>query len=270
MRKELYLSISEFSRISDVNRKKLIFYDKIGLFKPAMVKPNGYRYYAHWQVETITVISLLSDLGMSLDEIKRYLNQYGPNTALRVLREQDELLTQRIEKLRSSQSMLRTRISMMEKALAAPEDIFQVVEREKLPIYQSDGFRCDADKIPDEQWVSFYNACEQNHIPFCYPVGYIVRQEDLLRGAYSIISYLFSRAENTAAANSVMPAGRYLVGYGNFHYGDAAELYRQMCAYAERHHLMLGGNAYEEYLLDELIADRPDGFKVRVSIKLQT
>lgn len=158
---------------------------------------------------------------------------------------------------------------MIEEGLAASEDAFQIVEREELLIYQSDHFRYDAGEIPDEQWVAFYKACEQKHIPFCYPVGYIVRREDLLCGAYSTISHLFSRTENTASANSVMPAGRYLVGYGNYHYGDATELYRRMCVHAEQYHLMLGGNAYEEYLLDELIADRPEEFKVKISIKLE-
>ena len=67
-----YLSISDFSRLSSVSRKALIYYDRIGLFKPDFVKENGYRYYSHHQIETITVINTLSGSGMSLEQIKEF------------------------------------------------------------------------------------------------------------------------------------------------------------------------------------------------------
>ena len=44
MKKESFFSISEFSKLSDISRKALIFYDKAGLFPPARVDENGYRY----------------------------------------------------------------------------------------------------------------------------------------------------------------------------------------------------------------------------------
>ena len=39
-------SIGELSKLQNLSRQTLIFYDKIGLFCPAYVDPeNGYRYY---------------------------------------------------------------------------------------------------------------------------------------------------------------------------------------------------------------------------------
>lgn len=43
--KDNYLTISEFSKISEISRKTLIFYDNIGLFSPEYTASNGYRYY---------------------------------------------------------------------------------------------------------------------------------------------------------------------------------------------------------------------------------
>ena len=42
--KDNYLTISEFSRISEIKRKALIFYDNTGVFSPKYTAPNGYRY----------------------------------------------------------------------------------------------------------------------------------------------------------------------------------------------------------------------------------
>ncbi|WP_301426247.1 MerR family DNA-binding transcriptional regulator [Carnobacterium sp.] len=44
MEKE-YLTISQFSALSGISRKTLIYYDKIDLFSPKMVTDKGYRMY---------------------------------------------------------------------------------------------------------------------------------------------------------------------------------------------------------------------------------
>ena len=47
------LKISEFSKIAEISRKGLIFYDNIGVFSPEYTAPNGYRYYSHEQIYLI-------------------------------------------------------------------------------------------------------------------------------------------------------------------------------------------------------------------------
>lgn len=269
MRKERYLSISEFAKISDISRKALIFYDNIGLFKPAMVKANGYRYYAHWQIETITVISILSELGMPLEEIKKYLYQYETDEAYQMLKNQDQVIEQKIEKLRSTREMLRMRVRLMEEGMRADTD-FHVVEQEETPLYLSEPFHYDTNEMPDELWVRFYTNCEKRQISFCYPICYVVTYEDLRAGHYQMVSRLCFRMVDMEKANGVMPKGRYLVGYRNFHYGDTFPLYEEMCRYIEEHHLKIRGNAYEEYILDELTTCRPEDYRVKLSILLES
>ena len=50
-------SIGQFARLHEVNKKTLMWYDEIGLLKPAVTKPNGYRYYTYsaptWHSATI-------------------------------------------------------------------------------------------------------------------------------------------------------------------------------------------------------------------------
>lgn len=72
------LTISEFSRISEVKRKTLIFYDTIGVFCPKYTAPNGYRYYAHEQIYVISMIQILKELGIPLSKIKDYTADITP------------------------------------------------------------------------------------------------------------------------------------------------------------------------------------------------
>lgn len=64
--------ITEFSKIVQVSRRLLQYYDDIGLFAPAYTDPHtGYRFYTADQLPAIARILALKDLGLSLDQIRR-------------------------------------------------------------------------------------------------------------------------------------------------------------------------------------------------------
>jgi DNA-binding transcriptional MerR regulator len=68
--------IGEFSRIGRVTIDTLRHYDALGLLKPAKVDPvTGYRYYTAKQLQTLNRIIALKDVGLSLNEIARILQE---------------------------------------------------------------------------------------------------------------------------------------------------------------------------------------------------
>ena len=69
------LKIGDFSRLSRVTVKALRYYDEIGLLKPVEVdRFTGYRYYSAEQLPRLNRILVLKNLGLSLEEISRMLN----------------------------------------------------------------------------------------------------------------------------------------------------------------------------------------------------
>ena len=54
--------------------------------------------------------------------------------------------------------------------------------------------------------------------------------------------------------------------YGD--YGKTDGIYRQMLSYIEENGLEIIGNAYEEYLLDELAESDPESFVMQVMIQV--
>lgn len=51
-----------------------MWYDKIGLFKPASINPkNGYRYYNYYQSPILETILLLRELDVSINEIQDFM-----------------------------------------------------------------------------------------------------------------------------------------------------------------------------------------------------
>jgi phosphoribosylaminoimidazole-succinocarboxamide synthase len=70
------LKIGDFARLSQVPVKTLRYYDDLGLITPARVdKFTGYRYYSVDQLPRLNRLLALKDLGFSLDQIARVLNE---------------------------------------------------------------------------------------------------------------------------------------------------------------------------------------------------
>jgi effector-binding domain-containing protein len=76
--------IGEFSKLSHVTVKTLRYYDRIGLLKPAKVdRWTSYRYYSADQLPRLNRILALKDLGLSLDQIARLLDEDLPADQIR-------------------------------------------------------------------------------------------------------------------------------------------------------------------------------------------
>lgn len=70
------LRIGEFSQLAQVPVATLRYYDQLGLLKPAQVdKFTEYRYYTVEQLPRLNRILALKDLGFSLEQIERMLDE---------------------------------------------------------------------------------------------------------------------------------------------------------------------------------------------------
>ncbi len=67
--------IGDFARIANLSIHQLRHYDEVGLFKPATTdRMTGYRYYRLEQLPRLHRIVALKNLGLTLDQVKRLLD----------------------------------------------------------------------------------------------------------------------------------------------------------------------------------------------------
>ena len=76
--------IGEFALIAQVSGRLLRYYDEIGLLSPVFSDPHtGYRYYSADQLPRLNRILVLKELGLSLDQIVRLLDEHASPEDLR-------------------------------------------------------------------------------------------------------------------------------------------------------------------------------------------
>ena len=116
-------TIGEISKHQNISRQTLIFYDKIGLFRPAYVDPeNGYRYYSAAQLDYLDTICIMKKFGFSLDEIKAHMKSYTLDTSLIALRKQLTIIDRQIKDLQLIKSRVAHRCAQLEQSAGIHSD----------------------------------------------------------------------------------------------------------------------------------------------------
>ena len=78
------LTVSQFAKLHNVNKRTLHYYDEIGIFSPDYKGNNGYRYYDYMQGVDFEYIKMLKELNMGLGKklfakAKEYMKSDGMN-----------------------------------------------------------------------------------------------------------------------------------------------------------------------------------------------
>ena len=105
--------IGEFSTIARVSGRLLRYYDEIGLLRPARIDPeSGYRFYSTDQLPRLNRILALKELGLTLDQISRLLEDDLPLEEMRQMltvkqAEMEQALGDGLRRIRSIQLRLK-------------------------------------------------------------------------------------------------------------------------------------------------------------------
>lgn len=247
---EDYFSIGELSSYQNISKQTLIFYDKIGLFRPAYVDPgNGYRYYSASQLDELDTILILKKCGLSLQAIKELLEHYTTESSLRVLTQQVQVLDRQMEELRMVRSRLAQRCVQLERAGLHREGGDQP-RVERLPAQLllirpvEPPFTLREISIATKQCFA---QAFQEQLPIYFQSGVTVPLERIRAGRYTEASAAFLPIEGTDRAENLLqlPEG---LGASIYHRGDYLSIgrsYRRLLEFCQAENLEIRSDSYE-------------------------
>lgn len=266
------LKISDFSYLSGIKRKNLIYYDEIGLLKPERVLDNGYRFYSYRQLETVSVIAALQEVGMTLCEIKHHLDYRTPAALIELLRVQREQVKEKINKLQDIEAMIDTRLAITHRGLNIDPVALELQVCEQELLFAGDEIFCEDTKEAFNKAIEeFYILCDKEKVTYGYPFGTIISKETLLQGKCHYPSRFFFKcsAKKESPPRFYKPCGLYLIGFEHSSDEGSQALYDRMFSYIKEQKLTIAGNSYEEFLLDEISVKDPRDHLLQVSIQVQ-
>lgn len=264
MKKTPYMSISEFAEATSIKRANLIFYDRIGLLHPEVRGENNYRYYTSHQLSTAYLISALRSIGISLDDIKSYATTRTPEHMIQLFEDQERHIEHEIENLKEIKRLMRTYVQLAEEVMHTDTSQIQIMNLEEETIFLGNEIKKGLSL--EEANIEFYEYAITCNMNLSYPFGAVISKETILSGVVNEAKQYYMIVPHKEY--QVKPAGRYLVGYAHGGYGDDQELHQRLLTYIKEHHLIVTGNGYEEYPLNEMSTKNSDDFLIRLQIKI--
>ena len=270
--KDNYFSTGEFAKLCNVNKKTLFYYDEIGLFKPEIVKENGYRYYSIYQLEVFDIIHTLRDLGVPLKQIKSFIDERNPKSVVKFFEYKTGEIENEIKQLRRKQEIMSNKIKIIKEAEKIRDNIDNLSIEEQDEEYLVLSKNIDKSKFPydSEVYANHLNYCYNQDLYIGYPLGFIKTIDDLYSENDYAYTYYYTKVNKNDGENIIKkPKGKYLVGYLNGSYIDIPGLYKKMLDYVKTHNLELIGHSYEEELINLIAVKDMNDYIIKVSMQIK-
>ena len=270
--KDNYFSTGEIAKLCNVNKKTLFHYDDIGLFKPEIVKENGYRYYSIYQLEIFDMIYTLRDLGVPLKEIKSFMDKRNPKNVVELFEYKTNEIENEIKELRRKQEIMSNKMKLIkqaEKILPNIDDLIIEEQGEEFLLFSNE---VDKDKFPydSEEYARHLDYSYNQGLYIGYPMSFIKTIDDLYSENENAYTYYYIKTNEFDDKSIVKkPKGRYLVGYIHDSYVNVHRLYKKMIDYIEQNNIKIIGYSYEEVLLDLVAVQNMKNYIIKVSIHIE-
>lgn len=116
-------TVQKLAQLAGVSTRTLRYYDEIGLLKPARINSSGYRIYGQIEVDKLQQILLYRELRLSLDRIKKIVNDPSFDKVRALKEHREQLLDKR--------KQLDLLIASVEKTIAFTEGRINMTDKEK-------------------------------------------------------------------------------------------------------------------------------------------
>ena len=264
--KAALFTIGQFAALHEINKKTLMWYDEIGLLKPACIKENGYRYYSYQQSAALETILMLRELNVSLDEIKQFMENRTIDNFASLLQEKITELNQTISHLRSIQKILINQQQDMDMLRSLDIAEISLVEKQSRYLVAVDM----AENLSFEQEIERVIAETKKHqLRRLHDASYgaMLPVEHLYQGKFSEYSAIYIEMPFPVSKRGLhlQPAGTYLRAFCKGNWEKLPERYKEILAYAKKQGTTLCGYAYETGI-NELVIDSIDDYITQIEI----
>ena len=227
---EMYLTTGEFAKLCHTTKHTLFHYCDIGLFVPAYTDENGYRYYHALQYDLFMTISQMQATGMTLTEIKAYLEQRSPQRMVELYRQQEQQIARQIAQLKQIKNRMTRQRTQIQQYFSCSEAFF--VEQQS-----SANLLCSRNSV-----------CASDGYPFYFCVEANTAKADHIH---------------------VKPAGKYLSTYHHGAYETLEESYQALINEAEQRQILLNDWIYVETILGDWAVCQEQDYVLKVSVGIR-
>lgn len=201
-------------------------------------------------------------MGVSLSQIKEYLSSRSPEKFAKLLDDNEKMLDEEINKLKSIKKLIRTKSDSIKQYLtASTQEIDISTHKEE--------FLFITQIIDDDVHVSLANHINNVNkfgVQLYYSVRFLTKMIDF--DYDNSLVYYVSEVDAPSEYTQIKPAGTYLNYYHKDGYFTVNQAYEKIQNYVQANGIALSENIYEDVILDELSVVGMENTVIRISVQI--
>ena len=268
---EKLYSIGEVSKICNVSKKALRFYDEIGIISPDMVSESThYRYYSRKSLLNLTIVKYYKQMGFKLEEMWSLLN----SEEYRII---ERGFLEKINELQDEQMAVNIKLTsvtdwyhlLVEAQTVIENDVRDVsvkfIPPKEFGYMDQDYIEDDMEAIINLDWTDYLESIG-NDITGAVSIAY-PSWRDRLSGACQKMRIMQEMILPAKPEQLVQMGGEMMLSC--YHIGPhetIGETYAKMEQYAEEHGYKLAEDSWERYVTDCWTTNNTDMYVTEVRI----
>lgn len=266
-------TVGEMAKLNNISKQTLIFYDNENIFKPKIIDPiNGYRYYTADQLEILDSILILKEMGLSLKDIREFMKNRNSESAIALMKEQQEKIKNKIKHMKLIQKRLERKIQTLE-SFSKHENKVEFISTTKSEYLAIEKVSSPQDLLKlDIALKSLLNRAEIFNYPHYYQVGAMIPVENLIHGKYVSADYAFIPLESNLVGVKTHKKvkGLYARTYHTGTYSSIGKTYKKLLKeIQESGYHIIQGHSYEYCILDSLTSKESDDYVTEIQIPIE-
>ena len=271
-------TISEISKIVDIPVNTLKHYDRIDLFKPAIVKPGSlYRYYTLEQIYTLVLIKDLRTMDMSIQDIRDYLKERNVSKSLNILDKKLYEIKRDLEILNRKKCYLEGKLNTLKVSHNMRYELNEIVEKtlqERSAMTFGVYIKNDEDKYFASRQLEKSITASLPGMPgmICCTHGVFIPRDELVSDSlpHSAIAFVFVHTSETVpfytAHSRTIPSCHFICGYFEGKMWDRKPCLERLLDYIQKQQMKIVADAIQINHIDDNLTDSSTEFLYEIQI----
>ena len=260
--------IGTISKLYNISTDLLRYYEKEGLIKPQEIKENNYRYYSAKQIWKLSTIRGLRNLGVSLGEIKKYIEKRSTKKSLELVDFQLGVIHEKLDELLELKKQLSSKKIYLQKILEDNKynEITEIILPERRCYKKYNDIATDWEIDLELKKLTNTIDSEEGEYFAGTRGGAILRVDDYNNNKYNLYKGTFLM---DSSGESLLKKGRYISLTFRGGYKEKNIYYENIKKYIEDNNLEIDEEILEIYKIDIHETDNEDEFVTEIQIKIK-
>lgn len=268
-----YYSIGEVSKICNISRKALRFYDKIGIISPDKISDeNNYRFYTKKTLLSVPIVKYFKQMGFKLEEMKEFLegssyaaHEKGFRKKIDELKELEREIHMQYTSVKDWYDLIMEAESVIESGVN--EVAVKYLDMSNICFMEQDFAYSYMESIVNIEWTNYIEQIE-NAITGPVMIWFPSFRERMEGESKKI--RILQQTISPCREDQTMKMGGYMVA-SCYHIGPHEtinEAYEKICAWADEYGYHCAEESCERYVTDYWTTRKREEFVTEILIRV--